>query len=293
MALKTALLALIGFVAMLFAVIWLRDLKARARRPTALEAGLGFITNFFDTLGIGSFAPTTSVFRLRRMVPDEMIPGTLNVGHTAPVVVQAFIYVSIVAVDPLTLITLVGAAILGSLLGAGVVTRWPRRNIQLGMGYGLLAAAVLLLLSILDGLRDAPLVPGGTAIGLPPHLLAVAAGISFVLGALLTLGIGYYAPCLIMVSLMGMNPRSAFPIMMGACALLMPIASARFIAARRYEPGPALGLALGGIPAVLIAAYIVKQLPLAAVRWLVVFVVLYAAISLLRAAKRSTVPQAP
>lgn len=273
-------------MAVVFAAVWLRDLARRARRPNLLETAVGFVTNFFDTLGIGSFAPTTSIFKLRRIVPDENIPGTLNVGHTVPVVVQAFIYVNIVEVDPLTLMVLVGASIAGSLLGAGVVTRWPRRNIQLGMGLGLMAAGVLLVLSNLDAMRGVPLFPGGDAIGLAPTLLAVAAAISFVLGALLTLGIGYYAPCLIMVSLMGMSPRAAFPIMMGACAVLMPLSSLRFIAAQRYSPGPALGLAIGGVPAVLIAAYIVKQLPLTAIRWLVVVVVLYAAVTLLRSARK-------
>ena len=101
----------------------------------------------------------------------------------------------------------------------------------------------------------------------------------------MTLGIGLYAPCLIMISLLGMNPRAAFPIMMGSCAFLMPVASAKFLQAGKYSLRPALGLALGGVPAVLIAALIVKQLPLTYVRWLVVIVVLYTAVSMLRSAK--------
>ena len=275
-----------------FAATWLRDLSRRFQRPSLLETLVGFVTNFFDTLGIGSFAPTTSIFRLKRLVPDEEIPGTLNVGHTLPVVVQAFIFVTIVQVDTTTLMVLIAASILGSVLGAGVVTRLPRRKIQLGMGIGLLAASVLYTLNNLDAMRGTPLFPGVDAIGLEPTLLAIAAVISFVLGALLTLGIGYYAPCMIMVSLMGMTPRAAFPIMMGACAVLMPIASARFVRALRYAPGPALGLTLGGIPAVLIAAYIVKELPLTWVRWLVVIVVLYAAQGLIRAGIREGLPAA-
>ena len=52
------------------------------RWPTPIELVIGFVTDFFDTLGIGSFAPTTAIYKLRRIVPDELIPGTLNAGHT-------------------------------------------------------------------------------------------------------------------------------------------------------------------------------------------------------------------
>jgi uncharacterized membrane protein YfcA len=72
--------------------------------------------------------------------------------------------------------------------------------------------------------------------------------------------------------------------MMGSCAFLMPVASARFIQAGRYSPRVSLGLALGGLPGVLIAALIVKSLPLTAMRWLVVVAVVYAASAMLRSA---------
>ena len=106
-----------------------------------LELGIGFGTNFFDTLGIGSFAPTTSLFKLKHVVPDERIPGTLHVGHTPPVIIQAFIFIAIISVDVITLAALIAAATLGAWLGAGVVARWPRRRIQIGMGIALLIAA--------------------------------------------------------------------------------------------------------------------------------------------------------
>jgi uncharacterized membrane protein YfcA len=251
--------------------------------PTAPGVGLGFVTNFFDTLGIGSFAPTTSAFRFFKMVRDEYIPGTMNVGHTLPTITQAFIYTTIVPVESTTLIALIVASVVGSWLGAGVVARWPRRTIQLGMGFALTVAALLFALKSLDEMRGTPMIPGGEAIGLHGTLLGVAIVGNFLLGALMTLGIGLYAPCMIMISLLGMNPTAAFPIMMGSCAFLMPIASARFIKEKSWDPKAALGLMLGGIPAVLIAAFIVKSLPLTWVRWLVVFVVLYAAQGLVRA----------
>jgi uncharacterized membrane protein YfcA len=73
--------------------------------------------------------------------------------------------------------------------------------------------------------------------------------------------------------------------MMGSCAFLMPISGARFIHKHCYARRPALGLAIGGVPGVLIAAYIVKTLPLLYVRWLVVVVVVYTATIMLTGAR--------
>jgi uncharacterized membrane protein YfcA len=261
--------------------------------PTPGTLGIGAVTNFFDTLGIGSFAPTTSLFRFFRIVPDEHIPGTLNVGHTLPTITQAFIYISIISVDVKTLIVLIAAAVIGSWLGAGVVSRWSRRNVQVGMGLALAAAALLFIIRNLDEMRGTPVFQGGTALELTGTLLLVGFIGNFVLGALMTLGIGLYAPCLIMISLLGMDPRAAFPIMMGSCAFLMPVASARFARAGSFNLRAALGLALGGIPAVLLAAFVVKSLNLVAVRWLVVIVVAYTAITMLRAAARERAVAVP
>jgi uncharacterized membrane protein YfcA len=252
---------------------------------TAIAVSIGFVTNFFDTLGIGSFATTTSLFKLLRFVPDERIPGTLNVGHALPTVVEAAIFIGIIAVAPLTLISLILAAVVGAWLGAGFVARLPRRYVQIGMGTALLAAAVLFVLSNLKGSQFGL---SGEALGLEGARLGIGIFVSFCLGALMTIGIGFYAPCMIMVSLLGMNPVAAFPIMMASCAFLMPVASLRFIRFRAFSMRAALGLTLGGIPGVLIAAFIVKQLSLPLLRWLVVIVVLYAAIVMLRSAAQSS-----
>jgi len=247
--------------------------------PSFYENAVGFVTNFFDTLGIGSFAPTTSLFKLKQVVPDENIPGTMMVGHTPPVVIQAFIFIAIISVDPVTLATLLVAAVLGAWLGAGVVAKLPRYRIQVGMGIALLIAAVTFVLAIFE-----IAAVGGEAAGLSGANLAIAFACLFVLGSLMTIGIGMYAPTMIVISLMGMNPAVAFPIMMGASAFLMPVAGVRFLKAGRYGLKAALGLAIGGIPAVLIAAFIVGSMDVTVMRWLVVIVVRYAAILMLRSA---------
>lgn len=293
---KNLLLGILTIFLIAFVILWIRQARARAASdekglPSLLHLAIGFVTNFFDTLGIGSFAPTTAIFKLKKLVPDEKIPGTLNIGHTPPTFVQALIFISVVQVEIKTLILLIAASVLGSWLGAGVVARWPRKTIQYGMGLALLVAATLFVIKNLDEMRGAPVIPGGTAMGLEGTWLYVGIIGNFVLGALMTLGIGLYAPCLIMISLLGMNPRAAFPIMMGSCAFLMPVASAKFLQAAKYNLRAALGLAIGGVPAVLIAALIVKELPLTYVRWLVVIVVIYTAVSMLRSAKTEKAAQ--
>ncbi len=280
-----ALQVTLGLFLVVFLVLWFRLGKPQAENDGGLprpgELGVGFVTNFFDTLGIGSFAPTTALYRLFRMVPDERIPGTLNVGHTPATVVQAFIFTTLIDVEFTTLAVLIAAAVLGAWLGAGVVAGWPRRRIQLGMGIALLVAAVLFTLTNLGIVAG-----GGTATGLSGGLLAAGAVGNFALGALMTLGIGLYGPCLIMISLLGMNPKVAFPIMMGSCAFLMVVAGIRFLRAGAYRQRPSLGLTLGGIPAVLIAAFVVKSLDLENVRWLVAAVVTYTGVTMLWSATR-------
>jgi uncharacterized membrane protein YfcA len=254
-------------------------LHPQSARMTLLEVILGFVTAFFDTLGIGSYAPTTAVLKLRRLVPDEKIPGTLNVGHTLATVTQAFIFIAIVTVELRTLVLMIAAACLGSWLGAGFVAKASRRKIQLGMGFALLVAATLFLMTIFKVLPT-----GGNTQGLAGWRLGAGLAGNFLLGALMEVGVGLYGPCLILVSLLGMDIKAAFPIMMGSCAFLMPVGTVKFIQSERYSLRAALGLALGGVPAVLIAALIVKSLQLNAMRWLVVVVVLYAAFSMLRSA---------
>jgi uncharacterized membrane protein YfcA len=299
----TALLTALGALTAVFIGGWTRAVVAArersgsakaaanpatdARFPTPLQIGVGAVTNFFDTLGIGSFATTTTVFRLMKMVPDRIIPGTLNVGHTLPTVVQAFIYIKIIPVDVVTLFSMIAAAVLGAWLGAGAVAKWPKRKVQIGMGAALFAAAVFMLMKQLD------LFPQGSAeIGVRNARLAMAVGGNFLLGALMTLGIGLYAPCMILVSLLGMSERTAFPIMMGSCAFLMPVGGFRFIGEQSYSLRNALGLALGGIPAVYIAAKIVESLELRTVRWLVIVVVLYTAVTMLLSARSDSKTEA-
>lgn len=282
------LLTALTLLATTFAVVLVRAaIKLRTDAPGPEAVVLGAIVNFFDTLGIGSFAPTTAWLRFRKMTPDSFIPATLNVGHALPTMVQSAVFLVLlgVHVDPMLLVLCIVAAVSGAVVGAPLMVRAPVRVVQGIVGMALLIAAALYAMSNLD------LMPiGGTATALEPCLMWIAVAGHFVMGMLMSFGIGLYAPALILLSLLGLDPRLAFPIMASACAFLMPTTGFRYIHAERIDLRIVIGMALGGIPAVLVAAFLVKEMPIEPLRWAVVVVVLYAAALLLRAASKRDAP---
>jgi uncharacterized membrane protein YfcA len=313
---KIALLAALLATTVWFTWAWWRYSRKSIpnvpgeKRHTWYHSVVAFVMCFLDTLGVGNFATTTSAFKFRGSIPDEIIPGTLNVGYVMQTVVQALIYISIIEVDVWTLVLMIAAAVAGAWLGAGIVSHWPRRKIQIGMGCCLLGASAVIALQIVGNykpaadliIRNLPalqgaveyvqhLFSGGAEQSLVGPRLGIGLAGNFLLGALMTLGIGLYAPCLMMVSLLGMNPTAAFPIMMGSCAFLMPVGGVRFIKAGRYAPWTSVVMSIAGIPAVLIAAFIVRQLQVNQVRALVFFVVLYTAAMMLRSAWKERTSQ--
>jgi uncharacterized membrane protein YfcA len=280
------LLAALVVINLAFLVGWLRarDTHPNRDKPTVSDVAIGVVTDFFDALGIGSFAPTTALFKLRGRPADELIPGTLNVGHNASAFVETAVFVTSVAVDPFLLTAMVASATVGAWVGAGTVSRLPRRAIQLWMGAALLTAAVFFLITNLGG------VAGGEAMSLPGWKFGLAVAVNFFLGALMSVGIGAYAPCMVLLYLLGLHPLGAYPIMMGTCGLVQPAASLRFFKTGRFAWGPSLGLTMGGVVGALIAIFVVKQLNLGMLRWLVMIVVAYAAISMLRSALKERQP---
>ena len=282
---KSALFVIFGLFTAAFILFWIaaeRNAGRKRQAPRAIDYAIGLVTQFLDTLGIGSFATMTAAFKFWETVPDEHIPGTLNVGVTIPGMLEAFIYVAVVDVDVTTLALMIAASVVGAWLGAGVVSRWPRRRIQIGMGVALLVTASFGLLAQFH------LVPGGgMLLGLSGTKLAIAVAANALVGALMTLGIGLFAPCMMVTYWLGMSPKAVFPIMMGSTGLLGPVASVPFIRRGSYSLRAALGITLAGIPGVLAAAFIVRSIPLGALRWLVIGVVVYTAVMMLRSARRS------
>jgi uncharacterized membrane protein YfcA len=261
-----------------------QDDPAALARPARLPLGgllaLGLVTDFLDTLGVGSFATTTTALRLGRLVDDEQIPGTLNVGHAIPTILEAVLFLSAVRVDLLTLVAMVAAGGLGAWFGTGIVLRWPRRTIQRAMAGALLITAAFIVL------RQTGLFPsGGTAIGLTGAALALAVAASALIGSLTSLGIGNYAPTMAVTYMLGMDPKSVFPIMAASASLILPAAAVRFFRSRRFDRRTALGLAIGGIPGVLIAVFVVKSLNVTVLLWVVVAVLVYTAAMLYRSSR--------
>ena len=243
---------------------------------------IGFVVNFFDVLGIGAFAPQTALLKFTKQTEDRVLPGTLNVSNTIPVLIQALIFIQIVEVESITLISMLLSATAGAILGAGIVAKLPVRKIQLTMGFALLVTAFFMLSGQMSWIQG-----GGEAIGLTGLKLALAIGANFILGAFMTVGIGLYAPCMALVYALGMSPLVAFPIMMGSCAFLMPPASAKFIKEGAYNRKASVSMAIPGIIAALIAAFLVKSLPLNTLRWVVIVVIIYTSLVMFKSALNS------
>ena len=276
----TLALSVIGFSFVLFRAA----LAAGSVRPRLEEVAVGAAVNFFDTLGIGSFAPTLSWLKLRAKLPARLIPCTMIVACTLPTMLQAAIFLALlgVHVDAALLIAYAIALLAGGLVGQRLVVRVRVWIVQA------VVAAALLVAAALYALANLHMMPaGGAATSLPVPLMVVAVAASFVMGVLLNFGIGHYAPSLLMLSLMGMDPKLAFPIMATGGALAAAVISGRHVAAKVADLRIAIGFLLGGIPGVLVAAFLVKDMPVEWLRWLVIVVVIYAAAVMLREAVKA------
>ena len=275
------LLALLALFALANAAVLVMAAVRERVWPRAEAAVLGAIVNFLDTLGIGSMAPTMAWFKFRKMVPDALIPQTMIAGLTLPTMMQSLIFLLLLGVDldPVLLLGSVGALLAGGVVGVRLVSQARPWVVQALVGVALLMAATFYILSILD------LMPvGGTATSLPPGLTIVAIAASFVFGVLINFGIGNYAPSLAMLSLMGLDPRLCFPIMAASASFAAAGIATHHIRDRKIDLRIPLAMVLAGIPAVLVAAFIVKELPLAPLKWLVSVVIIYTGIVMLRSA---------
>ncbi len=240
---------------------------------------IGFIVNFFDVLGIGAFAPQTALLKFTKQTSDKLIPGTMNVANTLPVLIQAIIFIQVVQVETTTLMVMFLTAMGGAILGADIMGKLSERTIRLTISVALLITAGFMFANKMHWIQGE-----GVAIGIYGWKLVIAGLVNFILGAMMTAGVGLYAPCMALVYLLGLSPQVAFPIMMGSCAFLMPPASFKFIKSGNYNKKAALGMAIPSIFAVLIAAFIIKSLPLDTLRWLVMIIIIYTSVTMFLAA---------
>ncbi|HVN45611.1 MAG TPA: TSUP family transporter [Steroidobacteraceae bacterium] len=264
-------------------IAWVARTRRRQPRERAswFDTAIGAATNFLDTFGIGSYAQITALFKLRGRPADELIPGTLNVGSTLPSFIGSLLFFGVINVEPVLLASMVVSSGAGAWLGAGVVSRLPRRSIQLFMGCALIIAAGFFLMTALGVLP-----PTGTAMELSGWRFAVAVLANFLLGALMCIGIGNYAPSMVLLGLLGMHPIAAYPIMIGSDGVLIAVASLGFLRSGRFAHGVAIGLTVGGVIGTLVAFPLIRTIGehLALMRWLAIVVIVYAAFAMLRSA---------
>ncbi len=273
----------VPFTIQLFKAYKTRKEEGRLEPESFVKIGLvGALANFFDTLGLSSFAIETSLFKNFKLVEDTKLPGTLNVGATIPTLFQACIFIAAVKVEPLTLFSMIASALLGAVLGASLISKLEKKIIQLAMGIALLSMAGILLAGQLN------LFPvGGEAMGLHGTKLIIAIIGNFIFGALNTLGIGLFAPCMTMVYMLGMHPAAAFPIMMGSCALLLPFAGMKFIKEDTHSATASMAVNIMGPIGVLIAAFLVRSMDIKMLKWLLIFVVLYTTVMMFKSYKET------
>ena len=252
-----------------------QELWAFGMKHVVITAIIGFVANFLDTLGIGSFAPSSAAFKMTKSVDDSLVPGTLNVGDTIPVCVEAFLFFGIVEMDILTLILMLVAAVLGSLVSASIVTKFDRKKVRYTLFVGLFLLATVILMKVF---AVGPFGTVGTALGLRGAKLVIAVVLNFVLGALMSIGVGLYAPCMAMVLALGMDAGCAFPAMMGSCAFLMAFGNGpKFIKEAKIDIVATWTQAIAGSVGVFVAYYLVKSLPLETLTKIIVVVVYFTA----------------
>lgn len=256
------------------------ELWARGKKYIVATSVTGFVANFLDTLGIGSFAPSSAAFKLTKSVDDALVPGTLNVGDTVPVCVEAFLFFGFVEMDILTLVLMIVASVLGSILMASIVTKFDRKKVRYALFIGLFILATVVLMKVMS---FGPFGTTGTDLGLRGVKLVIAVVGNFIFGALMSIGVGLYAPCMAMVLVLGMDAGCAFPAMMGSCAYLMAFGNGpKFIAEGKYDMVASLTQAVFGAIGVYIAATFVKSLPLDTLTKVIVVVVYITAFLYLR-----------
>lgn len=251
---------------------WWHKRREGTLEPTPFwpVAGIGFVANFLDTLGVGSFAVKTACYKQFKLIDDRLLPGTLNGQCVLPTVTQSLIFIGAVKVDPLTLISMMTAAAAGAAWGAGRVAGFDRQTIRLVMAISLLVVAGLIFAGLLG------LFPlGGEAMGLTGYKLGIALLGNFIFGVLMNVGIGLFAPCMTLVYLLGMNPMAAFPIMMGSTAVLSVFSAGTFIRKGAFDARAVLAVAIFGPIGVVLAAMLVQSMDMEMLKWLVAFVVIY------------------
>lgn len=287
MDLAKILLIALGIMTVVYAIYLVKDVMSHKedRLPLKMVPVLliGLLANFFDTLGIGSFATSTTAFKFTKSCEDDLIPGTMNVCYAIPITVEAFVFIQRIEIDALTLVLMIGSSIIGAVIGASIISKWNINKVRVALGCAMIALAIIMICKLMG---FGPFGIVGTANILRGPKLIIGVIVNFILGAFMMVGVGLYAPCMALCLLLGLSADMAFPIMMGSCAFLMPPGSIPFIKAGKYHRAAAIPLIISGIIGVLIACFVITSLPLTVLTWVVVCVMIICSIIFFNDAKK-------
>lgn len=292
----TLFLAVIIVLTVIFLVYFFSDLFKNDEAKASLKdkknwvnlSIAGVVTQFFDYMGIGSYATLTAWFKFTKAVPDRLIPGTLNTCTIFTMTFMTVATVTTIEIAPATLWTGCICAGLGGFLGAGIISKLNVNAIRWGMGIALIIVAAII------ALRQLGFMPGGgEAIGIYGGKLVILGIVAFILGALMTIGIGLYAPMMACAFMLGLSPLVAYPLFMGSCAVMIPIAGLRFVRECKkqkrlqYDYKAFICISVAGAVGVLIGLFVITSLPLDVIKWLVAGVLVVTAVMMFKSARDS------
>ena len=243
---------------------------------------IGLIANFFDTLGIGSFALIIAMRGMLKVMPDDIrLIGTMNIHAVFIAVVQTLIFLNVFQVDTTNLIISIVMISLGSILSGIIAIRIKHTLVHKIMLAAFIVTGILLLFSQLNIL---PISSNSTVI--TGYMLIPFAIFMFIAGMLPGFGIGYYSLIKSSIFLFGVSPIVAFPLMAAASAFQQPITSAIFISNKKFYFKSALLLGISGSVGVLLAAPLISKIDPRTLKWWLLFVVVYNIITFARSSKK-------
>ena len=147
------LLIALGIMTVVYAVYLIKDVVTHKEEHLPIKMVpillIGLLANFFDTLGIGSFATSTTAFKFTKSCEDDLIPGTMNVCYAIPITVEAFVFIQRVEIDSLTLILMIASSIIGAVVGASIISKWNINKVRVALGCAMIGLGIVMICKLM------------------------------------------------------------------------------------------------------------------------------------------------
>ena len=249
--------------------------------PWIKQAIFSFFLYFFTAFGVSDFTVSTVVYTKTGWVDIKKLPGTLNAQGISSLLITSLAYINSVEIDILTLVPFLLLCAFGSWMGPRVSIKLKSWCLKYFMAGGLFVAGVFMLCSQLNILNI-----GGTLVGLHGIKLICLWVFGFLLGFIRTFGVATHPLTMSAVYFSGLNPISAYPLMMGSSALANPVAAIQFVRLGAYERRTVLLGCSAGAVGSFVAVHIVKSMNVQLIMWLILGIVLLSSIDLFNQATR-------